>query len=232
MLPLLLSAAVSQTAPLTLTAAEPVPVVVIVLTPFGSGSAVGTSRFVQAMAEILKKHTDLRALSAEQAGLDLQALADCPARQQLTCWSQLASNAVRPGQTAMPYVFGLAVRKIQDDLDRVSLTMLDAALSYVYRDVDSPEEREDVLFRATPRTPPIRIPSRPPEALKRALDRLVTESLAEPLQKAGHWKPFGAIEMSSLCDRCEVMIDGRLVGISHRGRLRIEGLRSGAHTVV
>ncbi|MEM7678496.1 MAG: hypothetical protein AAF449_21100, partial [Myxococcota bacterium] len=231
MLPFVLSAAVSQIAPLTLTAADPVPVVVIVLTPFGSESAVGTSRFVRATAEILKKHTDLRALSAEQAGLDLRALAECPARRQLTCWSQLVNGEAARGQITFPYVFGLAVRRIRDGVDRVSITMLDAALADKYAGPSLAAEQEDLLFSTTPRTRPVRIPSAPDDALSDALEQLIVESLAQPLQKAGHWHPFGTVEMSSGCDRCEVAVDGRLVGISTDGRMRIEGLRAGVHTI-
>ena len=231
--PLLIAAAIGQTlvASTTLSAADRVPAVVVVLTPFGSGSAVGTSRYVRAMARVLARRTDLRGLSPEQAGIDLPALTSCPARRQLTCWTDVVRGAANAPRKPPRFLFSLAVRRVDANHDRVSLTMLDTTAAERLRTIGAEEQREDALFRQTRRSRPVRIARSNDRALLAALDAVVKEHFSTALQSAQHWAPFGAVYIESTCNGCEVLVDDRIIGISRPGRLRIVGLRQGPHAV-
>ena len=229
---LLITAVLGATAPnpVELSAEQRTPAAIVVLTPFGASSAVGTSRLVAAMARVLERRTDLRGQSPEQLGLDLDALSACPARRQLTCWSEtVRSTAQGPGQSPA-FIFGLAVRPLGDGRDRVTVTMLDVALAKRLRtSVD--EDIEAELFRATPRSRPIVVSNRNDSSLISALEGLVSTHFESALTAAGRWNPFGSIEVSSPCEGCEVIVDGRLIGISRTGPLRITELRAGEHAL-
>ncbi len=232
--PLLLIAAVvghSAPASTTLSAADRTPAAVVVLTPFGSQSSVGTSRLIRAVGEILDRRTDLHAQSSEQSGIDAAALAACPARQQLTCWTRRLA-AVRPAhRTPARYLFVLAVRRADAEHDRVAITMLDPSVADRLLDAITPDELETAIFQQTPRTSPIIVSSRRGSDLVDRLDQAFSQAFAAPLTAAGQWQPYGQATLSSTCDNCEVLVDGRLVGLSRAGPLRIEGLRGGSHTV-
>ena len=229
---LLLVAFMSQTAtaPTVLSAAEREPAVIAVLTPFGSGSATGTSRLLRGMAAVLERRTDLRSQSVEQAGIDAAALAACPARSQLRCWTDIVVAATQQDPTPPRYLFGLAVRRLADGRDRVSISLLDTSLLATLPPSMAPDEREDAIFRRTPRTRAVRVPSN--ANLVAILDRLISESLAETLDRSGHWMPFGGVQIGSSCDGCEVLVDDRLIGLSRTGPLKIIRLKSGPRRIV
>ncbi len=229
--PLVLLAVASPlaAAPVELSAADRVPAVIVVLTPFGAGSAGGTSRFTDAMADVLQQRTDLRPLSAEQAGIDLAALKRCPIRQQLTCWSQVVRATRENGRAPVQLLFGLSVRRVDDATDRLTITMLDATLVDRLRGPITRDEIEQAIFTRSPRTPPVNTSIRDGPSVRDTIDALVTGHLAEALARLGRWSPFGAATLNSSCDGCEVILDDRLVGIARFGRLRIMGVRAGEH---
>lgn len=62
----------------------------VVAAPFGSSSRLDTSSLVASASALFERTTDLRLLSAEQAGVDESRLLACPADDRAGCWRRTA----------------------------------------------------------------------------------------------------------------------------------------------
>jgi hypothetical protein len=62
--------------------------------------------------------------------------------------------------------------------------------------------------------------------------RLVGGRLKDALERAGHWDPYGAVEIDSPVSGLAVSIDGRVVGVLSTGKIRLERLLPGARRLV
>ena len=234
MLPLLLAALMEPavSAPMVLSAADRIPAAIVVLTPFGSATSLGTSRLVRDLGEVLLRRTDLRPLSSEQAGVDPAAFASCPAREQLTCWTRQAADS-RLEQGAGPrYLFVVAARRIAPARDSLTITLIDPSITAPITEGPTADDIEDAYFRTTPRTRPIVVDRREGKRGTVLLDQIVVETFEDRWTKDGHWQPFGRILVSySDCQNCEVLVDDRLAGISGNETFQIHGLRAGPHAI-
>lgn len=201
------------------------PAIVLVITPFGAETSAGRSAVLRILSEVIEEHTDLRARSLEQTGLDEQSFLACPGGERLSCWTKL----VEPTKANILFVVSLQGER---EGDRIAVSAIDArqAAEVLSSERDA-AQAEDLIFERAAHARPTIVDAGDPAKLLEHLEGVVTDELASLLTSVGHWRPFGEISLSVECERCALDIDGSTVGSVARGDVLVRGVRAGPRTL-
>ncbi|MCK6550595.1 hypothetical protein L6R52_32455 [Myxococcota bacterium] len=206
------------------------PAPILVVSPRGVAAGLRSSELVRLTSEELQTRTDLRGLSPEQAGIDLERFAACPVRERFRCWLELT----RPQEAR--FVFVYRVEPLGPTRDRVSLLAVDVPRARALAAAVSPigdgwqDQVEDVIFASAVQVEPRDIDVSAPEQLERAVADAI-EALRPELERAGHWEPWGALLVELPCPSCTVVAGERTVAMPKSGPLELPRLRPGPRTL-
>lgn len=214
------------TVPTRAAADEVVSAPILVVRPRGAVTGLRSSELVRLTSDELHAKTDLRGLSPEQAGVDLERFSACPVRERFRCWLELT----RPQDAR--FVFVYRVEPVGPSRDRVSLLAIDvprarALVAEISPSAEGSQDQvEDVIFASAVHAEPRDVDVAAPEQLERAVADAI-ETLRPELERAGHWEPWGTLLVDLPCPSCAVVAGERSVVMPTSGPIELARLRPG-----
>ena len=216
-----------------------VPAVLVVLTPPGRALSASLSSVLDAVTSSLRWRTDLEVLSPEQAGVDISILVRCGARRRMTCWARTIRGSFSTGGERRPklalIVVGQPAGEGKDRLNTLLLDLEEARRTYRSAPRADPDWRdgvEDRIFAATPQSPGTVVDVRRGNGLLAYFDRVVDQTLREPLLRKGRWWPSGRLEVIDTPAGLSLEIDGQDVARTKLGRTDIPFVQAGLREVI
>ena len=229
--------------------------VLIVVAP--AGSAIGTSSFLFAAATEIEADTDLRLLSAEQAGIDQTQFAACERHVRFTCWARTARPDYDPaalvgadgevlgfethqrrlaerGGQGTAVLFVVVAQPTSDDHALLSLVVieLDDALSRFHarreRGDDWAAAVEDEIFATSVKSKRRRIDPGDDAALAALFRRIVQDDLRPLFERRRARR--GAIRIASKAG-LSIRLDGAPIGATAAAGTTITGLLPGRRRI-
>lgn len=206
---------------------ERVPLALVVSMPTGLVANVGKSELIRIASDLVRRHTDFFPQE-----LDEIAVRDCKGR--LTC---LALKSRRDYGSQQPgYLLLISNVPVPDGADRMSLTLLDVERAIlIHRDAPRrpgwQDEVEATVSEDAAVSPPLGSGARDVQEALTLLATVFTRNLADELEKAGHWEPFGEIEIACEVEGAVIKLDGNGVGSTIAGVTRLAGARPGIRSV-
>jgi hypothetical protein len=206
---------------------ERVPLMLVVSTPTGQVADISKSELIRIVGDLVKRHTDF--FTQE---LDDQVVEDCQGR--LTC---LALKSRRDEASQQPHhLLFLTNIPIPDGADRLSLMLIDleAALAIHDRATKKPgwkDEVEATISEQAVIVPLIKSEVRDPQEAATFLAIAFTRNIADKLEPAGHWEPYGDIEIDCELDGASIKLDGANLGTTVKGITEIKGAHPGKRTL-
>jgi hypothetical protein len=233
-----------------------VPAVMLVTSPKGRSPTVSGSEILRMASEMLRERTDLRLLSPEQAELEQGQLDLCSGAGRLGCWTracrpdyqrllldEVAADAPfealkgKLDRTAPAFLFVVLVvpeAKGDNPADRVSWLLID--LEYALRELHqarrsrAAEGTEDAIFSlavaSVMGSHAVSAASQLHDELAKAIEQF------QPLfERAGHWLPYGEIDLVGGGAGHQIEVDGQLVGESGEAGTRLVRVRPGRRAV-
>jgi hypothetical protein len=252
-LPILLVLVWSAGAPAPLTASDAAlevgerdPAVLLVVTPKGAAPARNED-LLQVASRILESSTNL-ALELPSGSAELER---CAGAERLRCWVHAVrpdspdggvepnGGASRRGRRSSPrFLFVLAVHPDPSGQDHLSAMLIDtdAALARESRvshaDEGWQQHVENLIFEDAVQGEPGVGKLSAPQSLDGYFRRLFLELFRPALEAAGHWQPYGAIALESEQEGARIELDGRLLGVTRKGRLELRSINPGPRTLV
>lgn len=195
--------------------------VMLVITPGSTAPTIPSSNYLDAAQRVFGRETSLSLASAEQAGVDANAMRECPVDLRLRCWARLARADDR---NVARFLLVLSVQPVAGN-DRVTLLVLDLErVQRVLEDpasADDPEAQEQRIFELARQLQPEVLSPEESGAPERLLGDLVARELRDDLEESGHFRPYGEIELESETADLVIDLDGRVIGTT-----------SGEHTLI
>lgn len=239
--------------PHTIILQDRVPIVLVLNTPTGQVADISKSELIRIAGDLLKRHTDFFPQE-----LDELVVEDCKGR--LACLALKARRDynreawLRPDGTVRPFdeflakaaeaaappprfLMMLSNISIPDQADRLSVSLLDLdeALRIHHeaeRRVAWSDDVEATVAEQALLVPAIRSEVRDAQEATTSLATTFTRKLSAPLDQAGHWEPFGVIEITSDVAEAAIRYDGNPIGNTRGGVTRLVGARPGPHSLV
>jgi hypothetical protein len=233
--------------------AEPLPLSFLLSTPTGEVAAINTSEIIRIVDELFAAHTDLRpvlldaALMEECRGrlicLSLKARRDYERESMLLDDGELApyrdhvDRLRREGVVYPRYLLVLSNVTSSDRPDRMSALMIDTDLALgLFHAADRRRDAWQDELEARVASAAVLLEVRRkeisgPEQARAFMRELVTELLRKPLEEAGHYEPYGRIEIACEVEGAAISIDGTTVGVSGSEPLLVGHVRPGTHVV-
>ncbi len=215
-----------------------VPTVLVMLTPPGRTLSVPYSTLLESASAAIEWRTDLEVLRPERVNVDPGRLARCGARQRMTCWARVVADAHGRNDQPVQYAWLVVGQPVSPGQDRLYTLMLDIeAVRRIYRtaprtDADWRERVEDWIFRSTPQSRPIVVDSSEPGQVDAYFDKVVRETLRDPLVEKGRWWPSGRLLIEGTEAGLTVEIDRNEVTTTTDDVTEIGPLRAGLREVV
>lgn len=236
----------------SLSARQRTPIALLFITPSGASGRIRSSELIDGLSQLVQQHTDFFVQS-----LDATEAATCEGR--LSCITRLArpdyqrlqydlgNGEMAPYTEHLTYLHNkqvvyprylLMLSNITGgEEDRMSLTLLDTdrVLEVVHtHDTRAPDSATTlaVKVRQAGRVaePKWGAATRPDQALSFLQDTFL-HHLRGPLEAAGHWEPFGVLEIHSQEGGHAIQLDGVTVGTTQVGRTRVTEVTVGKHTL-
>jgi hypothetical protein len=233
--------------------AEPLPLSFLLSTPTGEVGAINTSEVIRIVDELFSAHTDLRpvlldaALMEECRGrlicLSLKARRDYERESLLLDDGELApyrehvDRLRRDGVVYPRYLLVLSNVTSPGQPDRMSALMLDTDLALgLFHAADRNREawQDELEARVASAAVLLEVRRREihgPDDARAFMRELVTGLLREPLQQAGHYEPYGRIEIACDVEGAAISIDGTTVGVTGEDPLVVGHVRPGTHAI-
>lgn len=228
------------------------PLAFLLFTPTGEAGVVSSSVLIRAVNERVERDTDLFVTQ-----LDPLEAAECAGR--LACIAkkarpdynrlqyELGNGEMAPFAEHQAYVakkklaypkYLMVLSNITGgERDRLGVTLLDTdvALATIHTiDPRRPGATQELEVRlrqdAVLGEPQWGEVASAAEA-ERFLSDVFANHLRRRLDDAGHWRPYGTVELLTTQPGLEVRWDGEPVGVSQGGPVRLLGVRAGAHTL-
>lgn len=160
---------------------------------------------------------------------------------QLKPWSEVRRMLESAPQKPERFLVVLSSVRTSDGSDRLTAVLIDtdAALDFVHRanerrerlDPKKQEELEDRIAQYAVRSSPAPEKVSNTVELDRALAKIFGEDFKSVFDEAGHWLPYGILEIACPQDGMEIYIDGEREGLTRAGVTRIGGLMPGDRTI-
>lgn len=164
------------------------------------------SPLFEAVSRVLEAHTDLQPIAIEQLELDPSLLEGCS--DDAVCLAELVSS-VRGSLPDAVYLLSAAVVDPEDAELSVELELA-------------------VIHEKRAGTDVARIRS---STSDREIEGACTEALRDPLERDGHWEPYGAIVISAVNEGMRVELDGARVGDTSAPVTTVEHVPPGSRSV-
>jgi len=210
---------------------ERVPLTLVVSTPTGQVADISKSELIRIASDLVKEHTDFF-----PQDLDELVIEECKGR--LTCLA-LKSRRGEEGSEGLQdakYLLLISNVSIPDGADRLSIVLLDVeAALRIHRDavrkVGWQDEVEATISEEAVISPPLRSEVRDAQEATTFLATAFTRELARGLEDAGHWEPYGNIEISCEHEGAVIQLDGNGLGSTVSGVTELHRARPGARTL-
>lgn len=228
------------------------PLAVVTITSAGGLAQTRTSALISSLSDLFREHTDLEVTTIEEAIPKICGGAlGCMTRRIRTDYDhaalELPNGQVLPfaqhaerveRDRSVPHLMLVVSNFVQAGApDRVfaMLVDLDRALELhhvadrrlpEWRELSDAKVDEEAVVARTDR-----VELSGEEDTLRFLERLITVDLQPALAERGHWRPFGALEISGTPAGRTVRIDGDVVGVSSEGRTLVLDISAGPHVL-
>jgi hypothetical protein len=228
------------------------PLAFLLFTPTGEGGVTGSSALIRAVNQLVEANTDLFVTQ-----LDPSEAAECAGR--LACMArkarpdydrlqyELGNGQLAPYSEHQAYVakkkitypqYLLVVSNITGgERDRLGVTLLDTDAALAAAHVLDParpgaaQELEVRLRQEAVLGEPQWGEVSGPEEAERFLASVFVNHLRRRLDDAGHWKPYGTVELITAQPGLTVTWDGEAVAVTQGAPVRLLGVRAGDHTL-
>jgi hypothetical protein len=232
---------------------EPLPISFLLSTPTGEVAALNTSEIIRIVDELFAAHTDLRPVLLDAALMEecrgrlvciaLKARRDYERETLLLDNGEVAPyrehlDRLRREGTVVPrYLLVLSNVTSADQPDRMSVLLLDTDLALgLYHAADRRRDAWEDELEARVASAAVLIEVRRkeiagPESARAFMSELVTVLLEKPLEEAGHYEPYGGIEIACNVEGAAIAIDGTTVAVSGKEPLLVSHVRPGTHAV-
>jgi hypothetical protein len=210
---------------------ERVPLTLVVSTPTGQVADISKSELIRIASDLVKRHTDFF-----PQDLDELVVEECKGR--LTCLA-LKSREGEEGSEGLEdskYLLLISNVSIPDGADRLSMVLLDVENALqIHRDavrkVGWQDEVEATVSEEAVIAPPIRSEVRDAQEAETFLATAFTRELARGLEDAGHWEPYGDIEIECAHEGAVIKLDGNGLGSTAKGVTQLSRARPGPRTL-
>jgi hypothetical protein len=194
------------------------PVALVILAPRSTMLSASASEILRMVSRELEADTDL----APEL-IDTEAVKSC--KGQLRC-------IVRQVRASVPYLFVLSLLSSHDK-DHVSAVFIDVqraikvgALATDTDESTSHEIEKRIIGEALLASEE-RASVQDAEALEAFVRRLIGEKYRAALEAAGHWDPYGTIEIQCELPGLEIRLDGQAAGVTSPTTTRIAQVLAG-----
>lgn len=205
------------------------PLVMFVVRPGNTAGPAGID-LVRAAGDALAKRTGLFVENAEQAGVDLSAVAACSAAELLACYARaVPDTATQRIRRRHLLVITLFDRPNQHHTASLSALLLDldaakrAQESIFGGDEDSKQRLEDAIFERTARATERTVDLRDPQKVQAYFEALFDRELRPMLE--ADFDPFGELELEGAAPELELAIDGNVLGKTTGKKISIREVR-------
>ncbi len=207
--------------------------VLMVHSPKGRKTELSRTDYLSSAQLCLEKYSSLQLKSEEQAGVDTDALAACPADERLSCWTRLMHSSNRPWRKGdARFLLTLGIHPL-DGAVRVSGLLLDLRsahreLSERGIEIDA-ETLEASVYRHSRLIVPKIVSANEPGALQKYFEQLFSKQLSPMLEASGHNTPLAKVRLRGLVPFDMVRVGPKQFSASSRGELSIEALPPGIY---
>ncbi len=213
--------------PQVLNVQERVPLMLVVSTPTGQVAETSKSELIRITSDLIKRHTDFF-----PQDLDELVVEDCKGR--LTCLALKSRRSEAPDQPR--YLLLVSNVSVAEQADRISLTLVDLATAVrIHRDAARrpgwQDEVEATISEQAVLGPPLRSEVRDAQEAATFLATAFTRDLAAKLEEAGHWEPYGDIEIACEVEGAAIKLDGESVGVTGADTTVLAGTTPGTRTI-
>jgi hypothetical protein len=156
-------------------------------------------------------------------------------------WSEVRRMLESGPQKPERFLVVLSSVRTSDGSDRLSAVLIDtdAALDFVHRanergerlDPKKQEELEDRIAQYAVRASPAPEQVSNADDIDRVLAKIFGEDFRTVFDEAGHWKPYGVLEIACAQEGMEIYVDGERAGLTRAGITRIGGMMPGDRVV-
>ncbi len=232
---------------------EPQPLSFLLSTPTGEIAAVNSSEIIRILDELFAAHTNLRPVLLDASLMDecrgrlvclsLKARPDYRREALMTDSGELApfrehvDRLRRDGVVYSRYLLVLTNVTREGQPDRMSALLVDTdqALALFHaadRRRDGWEDDLEARVAASAVLAEVRRKEIPTAALARGfMNDLFTKTLRPPLEEAGYYEPYGALEITCDVEGAGISIDGTTVGVTQDEPIAVRRVRPGTHVI-
>lgn len=242
------------TGPATLQVDERVPAVMMVMTPRGPASAARTTEILNEASAVLRDHTGLSLASIEQAGINADALKECPRETQLGCWASAVLSAYqshrRPAKAAAmkrqvpAYLLVVSVLAAPNHGDRFSSLLIDLnrvreidegmpAITDAASDagsVDRARRKENLIYEEAVQSKRGFALVEDANGLRAYLHRLLTRQFRGVFERNRHWSPFAEVLLKAQAGLI-IRLDGEVLATLAEAETQLAGLLPGRRRI-
>ncbi len=220
-------------------------------TPTGEPGQTSRSQIIRIVSDLLRRETNL-----ELQQLETEVIGQC--RGQLGCLSEqtrrdyqrsaltdesgkllrFETHVRRLREGKVPYTKYLLLVSnvtIRGQSDQISAVLIDTdlALQIMHESNRSVEDWQDTaegrISASALVVPAVTGQLRGPDDAQVFFGRFFDSSLQPVLTKAGHWRPYGRIDVDSAHNGAAIFLDGQALGVTRAGITRIEKVDPGPH---
>ena len=206
---------------------ERVPLALVVSTPTGQTADISKSELIRLASDLVKRHTDFFPQE-----LDELVVEDCKGRLTCLALKSRREQDVEDGPVQPRYLLLISNVSIPDGPDRLTIVLLDIEEAIrihreATRKVGWQDEVEATVSEQAMIGAPIRGQIADPQEAATFLATSFTRELSRGLEEAGHWEPYGDIELECDVEGAVIRLDGNGLGSTKPGITRLSGARPG-----
>lgn len=204
------------------------PIAVLIDSPTGDASLVSTSELLRQLTSQFEP-TDLEPIAVRSPS---QLMKECAGKLSCICagvdlelerrapWLLIVSNLALPDaphELSVELIDLSEARQLLDSADRYLATWKDRLESTVIERAVAARVGPEPVVNAL--------------EVQSFLKQLLQTRLRPHLERAGHWQPFGAVDVAADVDGVTIRVNGTVVGLTSEAGVRLTQLPGGQHNL-